>query len=196
MLEMLSGVQGKRGLEIWEKRPVALAMAEFAETVNTIFREHHLRFEFVNGQIVNFESQALHQNITKPVLSLLGGRPGFDSTETAYTNALRELQDGSPDGAITAASTVLQEVLGALGFEGKDLGTKLRAARKADFFAPYDQRMTVAIDDIIKWVGAERGQQGGVHTVSSATPEDAALAVNVVGALILRLVKGSPRGRP
>lgn len=163
---------------------------KFETQVNNVFRSHRVAFELVNGQIVPFESQELHQEVVAPALRLLSGRDGWEAVEQAYQNALREISD-DPSDAITDAGTALQEALTARGCEGKSLGPLLKDAKRQGILAPHDPTLGDAIGKLVDWVSADRSEKGDGHkSTTGATSEDAWLAVHVVGALILRLAQG------
>jgi hypothetical protein len=144
--------------------------------------------------MVDLESEELHVAVVAPALRLLSGRAGFDKVEVAYRDAIKELSDGKPDDAITDAGTALQETLTALGCSGNSLGPLISDARRRGLLAPHDAKLDQAISNVMDWVSADRSQSGEAHHVSDATVEDAWLILHVVGALILRLVSGPPRG--
>jgi hypothetical protein len=49
------------------------------------------------------------------------------------------------------------------------------------------------VEKILHWVSADRSEKGDAHEVSTATVDDAWFIVHIVGAVILRLSKASPR---
>jgi hypothetical protein len=154
-------------------------------TLNTLLAQERVAFEFIDGQMIEFESKELHQEIVAPTLRLLSGRTGWDAVETAYQNALREIGQDPAD-AITDAGTALQEAFTILGCKGNALGPLADDARKIGLLAPYDGK-------IIDWVSADRSGKGDAHNATPAGRDDAWLAVHVVGALILRLAGGASR---
>jgi hypothetical protein len=84
-------------------------------------------------------------------------------------------------------------MLVAVGARGNALGNLLADARKRGLLAPYDSKLTEAIDAIGAWVSAERSERGDAHHVREASRDDGWLAVRVAGALILRLAAGRKR---
>jgi hypothetical protein len=157
--------------------------AGFTAAISGILAEHRVSFDFVDGTMVEFTSRELHQEVVEPTLRLLGGQRDLAKVEAAYQKALRELSAGAADDAITDAATALQEMLIALGCEGKALGPLLGSAKKKGLLAAHDA-------PLIDWVSADRSQFGDAHRATSPTREDAWLTVHVVGALALRLAKG------
>lgn len=51
--------------------------------------EHRISYELVDGQMMEFKSKELHQDVVVPTLRLLSGRLGWEKVEAAYQNALR-----------------------------------------------------------------------------------------------------------
>jgi hypothetical protein len=111
-----------------------------------------------------------------------------------YQKAIMELAASHADDAITDAGTALQETLTVLGCSGNSLGPLITDARKRGLLAPHDAKLDQSISNIMVWVSADRSELGEAHHVSDATVEDAWLIVHIVGALILRLASGPPRG--
>jgi hypothetical protein len=163
---------------------------EFERDIQTILREYRIGFDFVEGEMVSFESKELYRDVIERGLRLLSQREGFVSVEAAYRDALRELAGGKAADAITDAGTALQEMLVAMGCQGNALGPLLSSARKRHLLGPHDYVLTEVISKAIDWASADRSQMGDSHKASSATPEDAWLTVHIVGALIVRLAAG------
>lgn len=162
---------------------------------NNILAEERISFELINGQMVEFESKELHQEVVAPVLRLLSGRPGWDKVETAYEHALGEISAGQSADAITDAGTALQEALTQLGCQGNALGPLIQSAKKKNLLASHDPKLAEGIEKIAHWVSSDRSAMGDSHKAgTSVTRDDAWLSVHVVGALILRLASGTGRG--
>jgi len=158
----------------------------FVGRIRTVLQEHHLSFDLVGDEFVPFESRQMHEAVVVPTLTLLGGAKGFDEVERAYRAALEELQTGFPEDAITDAGTALQEALKAVGCEGNALGPLGNSARERGILSAHDAKL-------LAWVSADRSTTGDAHNARPASPEDAWLAVHVVGAMILRMASGRPR---
>lgn len=157
-----------------------------SETICEILREHRIKFDLIDGKFVPFESLVMHEKVVVPTLTLLGSNKQYSKVEKAYKKALAELHDGSPDDAITDASTALQEALSALGCEGNSLGPLANSAIVKKVIDSHDKKL-------IDWVSADRSTKGDAHSVSSASTEDAWLTLHVVGAIILRICGGPLR---
>jgi hypothetical protein len=160
---------------------------EFGKVVHEILEEERVTFDFADGQMVPFESKELYQAVMEPAMKLLHNSK-FSEAEKAYQHALEEVTGGKPGDAITDAGTALQEILKALGCEGKSLGPLIKSAREKGLLVAHDAYMTKAIEDIMVWVAADRNEMGDSHKADKAMKEDAWFIIHVVGALVVRLV--------
>lgn len=165
----------------------------FDRLVNGILREERIGFELVNSQMIEFSSKELHQEVVAPALLLLVGRSDLEKVESAYRSALEEIARGKPADAITDAGTALQEMLTLLGCDGNALGPLIASARSKGLLAKHDSPMLAAVEKTLHWVSADRSEKGDAHKASTATIDDAWFTVHIVGAIILRLSKVSPR---
>lgn len=160
---------------------------EFRREVHQILEEERVAFDFASGLMVPFESKELYQAVMEPAIKLLHNLK-FPEAEKAYQHALEEVTGGKPGDAITDAGTALQEILKALGCEGKSLGPLIKSAREKGLLVAHDAYMTKAIEDIMVWVAADRNEMGDSHNADKAMKEDAWFIIHVVGALVVRLV--------
>jgi len=165
----------------------------FRARIEEILREHRISFELINGEMVEFSSRELHSEVVAPALSLLAGDQAWKRVEAAYRDALEEISKGKAGDAITDAGTALQVALVVVGCEGNALGPLIKSARNKGLLAPHDSPMLDAIEKLLSWVSADRSQSGDSHSSSEATIDDAWLIVHVVGAIILRISKGTRR---
>lgn len=53
----------------------------------------------------------------------------------------------------------------------------------------HDDKLTTAIHGLVGWTAAGRSVRSTAHSANSAAREDAKLAIDISGALILRLVE-------
>jgi len=168
-------------------------LPHFVATIKTVLRESRVSHDLIDGRFVPLESLELHEEVVVPAITLLGSNPDYEAVEKAYRTALEEIHGGKPDDAITDAGTALQEALKLLGCEGNRLGPLIKSARKRGLFASHDSPLVDGTLSAMEWVSADRSTKGDAHNTQEATREDAWLTVHVVGALILRLLRGSPR---
>jgi hypothetical protein len=158
--------------------------------VETVLAEERISYDFVDGEMVPFESKELHNAVIEPALHLLSGKKEFSGAEKAYLDALHELSKGDASDAITDAGTALQETLTALGCEGNALGPLLASARKQRLLGSHDYPLLTLLEKTIDWVSADRSNMGDAHKAGAATRADAWLTVHIVGAIIVRLSEG------
>ena len=158
----------------------------YREATALILAEHRAAFDFIDGQMVPFESREMHVAVVEPTLRLLAGRADWDGVELAYRNALHEIGTDPAD-AVTDAGTALQVALEQLGCGGNALGPLGRSAVGMGILSGHDQKL-------VDWVAADRSQSGDTHNADPVTRDDAWFAVHVVGALLLRLAGETPRG--
>lgn len=191
VVEAMTAALSNYGLNIQTLNPLGHSM--FERTVRAILSEHRVSYELIDGRMVGFSSRELHVEVVEPVLTLLGGQPGWAKVESAYQDALQELARGEPGDSITDAGTALQEALVFLGCDGNALGPLIKSARTKGLLAPHDSPMVDAIDKLLSWVSADRSVKGDAHNAVKPAREDAWLTVHVVGALLLRLSKATGR---
>jgi hypothetical protein len=160
--------------------------------LNEALNAHRVAFKMIEGEFVPFSGDPVYTATIEPAVRLLIDRR-FDGAQTAFRNALREIQNGKADDAITDAGTALQETLVALGCQGDVLGRLIQDARGRGLLAGHDEKLTAGIMSFLNWASADRSQTGDAHKKSDATTSDAWLAVHVIGALILRLASNDPR---
>jgi hypothetical protein len=165
----------------------------FVETVRQILREHRIKYDLIESQIIPLGSLELHEGIVVPTLTLLAGRRDLDGAEKAYRSALNEIAEGRPSDAITDAGTALQETLTTLGCEGNALGPLIKSAKSKGLLASHDKALTDGIEKFAHWVSADRSEKGDSHKVVQVAVADAWLTLHVVGALIVRLSEKTNR---
>lgn len=162
----------------------------FTNGVRVVLREHRIAYDFIEGKMIEMESQELHHEVVIPVLRLLSGRSGWKLVESAYQDALSELARGAADDAITDAGTALQQSLEILGCEGNALGPLIKSAKSKGLLGGHDENLMAGVEKFLQWSSAERSNGGDSHHSSDSNLDDAWLMVHVVGALILRLTAG------
>lgn len=158
----------------------------FIENLNTIFREHRIKFNIVNDEIIDLESLVIHENIIKPALTLLGNDPKWKKVESKYLESLNELSEGRPDNAITDTTTALQEALYVLKCKGDTLNILFHDAKKKGIFVEHDKHL-------IDWLSADRVNFGDTHYSRETSIENARLTINIVGSILYRIASENPR---
>jgi hypothetical protein len=64
------------------------------ENLNTRFREHSLGFQFLNNELMRIDSELIHVEVVKPLLSLLN-KPYFRGAEDEYLSAHEHYRHGN-----------------------------------------------------------------------------------------------------
>lgn len=159
----------------------------FEQKVNDLLESYRVSYTLENGEIVDFESRALHVEVVKPALTLLANSQ-WKLAEEPFREAIREISNTKYDDAITDATTALQEGLRLAGCTGKDFSA-LKKSAKATVLNGYDGKYLDAIERLIDWSSASRVNRGDSHKTAKATSADAWLVLHTVGALLLWLTK-------
>ena len=162
----------------------------FAHGVKVVLREHRIAYDFIEGKMIEMESQELHHEVVVPVLRLLSGRIGWEPVESAYQDALGELGRGASADAITDAGTALQQALEIVGCDGNALGPLIKSAKAKGLLGRHDENLIAGVEKFLQWSSAERSNGGDSHHSAESNLDDAWLMVHIVGALILRLTAG------
>lgn len=173
-----------------------LAEDIFVTEINTMLREYFISYQLADGRMVPLSSLELHAAVIEPAVKLLTHTAGWESVEKPYMEALEEIGKGNAGNAITDSGTALQEALVLLGCEGKSLGPLISSGIKRGIIAAHDREMLEFIEKLMHWVSADRSTLGDGHNSEEPAIEDAWFSVHVVGAILVRLNKGSLRGKP
>lgn len=160
----------------------------FQDRITEILDDRRIGFVFVNGRFQPRSGSVVDREVLRPTLEFLTGDPRFADADTIYREALGAIQHRQSDEAITKACTALQSVLTALGCDSNKLSAQVAQAINKGILAKHDKPLE-------GWLTADRGNFGSAHPGDRpAVREDAWLTVHVVGAIILRLARGSSRG--
>ena len=185
----IASVESMGGVSREDRWAYERRLPTLRSTIETVLREHWVKVDLVGDQFVGFDSRVLHEDVVRPALSLLGDTTGMEAAETAFLGALREIHEGSPEDAITDATTALQEALGGLGARGNTVSKCIDAAVRMGLLTDYDRKLG-------EWLEADRSNKGDAHNAAPASPSDAWLVVHVVGSLLVRLLDHRTRGNP
>ncbi|MSV51514.1 MAG: hypothetical protein F2892_04490 [Actinobacteria bacterium] len=66
----------------------------FAHAVKVVLREHRIAYDFIEGKMIEKESQELHHEVVVPILRRVSGRSWWEPVESAHQDALGELGRG------------------------------------------------------------------------------------------------------
>ena len=78
--------------------------------LNHRFQEHGIGFQYESGQIIAINSQFIHEEVTKPALSLLRDAD-FAGAETEFLNAHKQLRDQQYENAISDSLKTFESTL-------------------------------------------------------------------------------------
>lgn len=161
----------------------------FISAANDILLEGRISFTFIGGRLRERGAEPLHSDVMRPLETMLTAEPRFAEAERAYQDALTAMATGHYGASITSSASALQQTLVALGSKGQNLGALFLDARRRGFLMSHDEKLMNAFRSIGDWVTADRSNRGNAHGASIALREDAELAIHVIAALIIRLIK-------
>lgn len=79
--------------------PSFLSANKAVDELNFRFRENGVGYSFISGQIIRIDSEIIHENITKPTLSLLWNKK-FQGANDEYLKAHKHYLEGDNGGCI------------------------------------------------------------------------------------------------
>lgn len=161
----------------------------FINEVNRILSENRISFQLVGYEMIEHKSQIMYNKILQPVLLHTSGNQVLAGVNKAFSEALEELAQGKPANAITDASRALEEALRFLGAVGSGPGDLFQDARKRQILKPQDQPLFEVIDKAVKWVSAQRANEGDAHRQTDPSNSEAWATVYICGALILKVLE-------
>ena len=160
---------------------------QLSRHIRATLEDHRVAFDFVRGRFVARGDQVMHSRVVLPALTLLSGRDQFGDAERRFLDALKSIQEGRFDDAITDSSAALEAVLGSLGCSGNTLGKKFQDAKGKGLVTSHDLKLA-------DWISADRASKGDAHPEgASVARADAWLATHIVGAIIVRLAEQKSR---
>lgn len=165
------------------------ALAGFTDTVSRRMRQHKLAYDLIELQVVEKQSEELHQAVVAPVLTLLHGRPRFTAAERQYRDALDELASDKWADAVTDASAAVENLLRAiLGLRQGTLADLLGQARNTGLFGAAQSGRIKKVVTGFTALADLRNEESDAHG-NRTDPETAWLAVHWAGALIVYIVQ-------
>lgn len=150
--------------------------ARFVEAVNERARHFRVGLRLEGRRFVPLTSEHMHQEVVRPALLLLQD-PRFADSDALYRKAFERAMSGDPAGAVTAATSAVEEMLRAgLSVSGSTLEQLLRKARDAGWTIP-------ATDQIVVKLAALR-EASDAHEAGTDSFEVAMLAIHLSGAVM------------
>lgn len=164
-------------------------VAKFYGKMRIRLHEHKLAYDIVANQVVEKDSEELHQEIVVPALTLLHGRDQFKAAERQYHEALDELSRQNWGDAITDANAAVEIVARTiLGYDQGQLPGMLQELRNRGLFgSPQEGRLRRFVDGLTALADI-RNREGDAHG-NSSDRATAWLAVHWAGALVVYLVE-------
>jgi hypothetical protein len=158
---------------------------KFESLANEAAERFHIGIRLEGTRFVDVTSEAIHQEVVRPVLILLS-TPELKDIDELYRKAFERLRT-EPGGAITAAQSAVHQMLRRGGFGGSSLRTLAERARIGGW-------ITVGVEQLIVKLDAFR-KDSDAHQVGTDEKELARLVVNVAGSIILYLGRTLPNAK-
>ena len=155
----------------------------FRDLANEAAERFRVGLRLEGNRFVDMTSEHVHQEVVKPALQLLA-KPEFKSVDKLYRKGFERLLAGDPAGAITAASSAVEEMLRTGGCTGSRLQQLARNAGTRGWLTPGVEQSIVKLD-------AYRSDSDA-HRVGTDERELARLVLHLTASLLLYL--GRTRG--
>jgi hypothetical protein len=151
---------------------------QFNNFVNERARFFHVGVRLEGNRFVPTTSEGLHVEIVQPVLRLLAD-PRFEGVDALYRKAFDRALANDAAGAVTAATSAVEEALRVFVPEMRDqtLGPLAEKARSEGF-------ITNPVEEFIKKLYGLR-PESDAHAAGTADFDVAMLALHLAGSLIL-----------
>jgi hypothetical protein len=161
----------------------ASASDNFGDLVNEAAERFHVGIRLEGNRFVDVTSKAVHQEVVRPALQLLGGIK-FAPVNELYRKGFDRLLAGDPAGAITASASAVEEMLRIGGCGGSTLQPLARSARAKGWITPGVEQSIIKLD-------AYRGDSDA-HNVGTDEKELARLVLHIAASLLLYLGRTLP----
>jgi len=156
---------------------------QFHDLANEAAQRFRVGLRLEGNRFVDITSEHVHKEVVRPALQLLA-KPEFESVNELYRKGFDRLLAGDPAGAITAATSAVEEMLRAGGCSGSSLQQLAQKARAQGWLTPGVEQSIVKLD-------AYRSDSDA-HRVGTDERELARLVLHLTASLLLYL--GRTRG--
>jgi len=153
---------------------------EFEDRVNDRARWFRVGVRIEDRRFIPVTSEHLHVEIVQPALILLSGER-FSAIDALYRKAFDRALSGDASGAITVATSAVEEMLRVLmpSMKGQTLGPLAEKARAEGVIAP-------AVEEFVKKLYALR-PDSDAHAGGTSDFDLAMLAIHLSGSILLYL---------
>lgn len=160
-----------------ERNGIAVSATDAIKELNHRFREHSLGYRFENGILIRQDSQFIHSEVVKPVLSALAAEP-FGKANEEFMTAHKHYRDGSNKDAIVAAQRAFESTLKAICVskkwaipEGARASELVTTVRNCGLFPAYlDKSFDTYVAMLKTGLPGVRNNAGGHGEEPSAAP--------------------------
>ncbi len=149
------------------------------DLINDRARYHRVGVQIEGNRFLPVTSEHVHKEVVQPTLALL--REGrFEGIDALYRKAFDRALSGDPAGAVTVATSAVEEMLRlGLGTTKGELGSLTVEARDAGWISP-------AVQQIVVKLSAMR-DDSDAHTAGTNDFETGMLALHLAAAILLYL---------
>jgi len=153
---------------------------EFAETVNNRARWFRVGVRLEGSRFVPVTSEHLHTEVVQPALVLLSD-PRYATIDALYRKAFDRVLSGDPSGAITVATSSVEEMLRLLlpTMRGQTLGPLADKARADGLIAPAAEKLIKTLYDL--------RPDSDAHAGGTSDFDLGMLALHLAGGILLYL---------
>jgi len=154
----------------------------FEDRVNDRAHWFRVGVRIENGEFIPLTSEHLHKEVVQPTLVLLS-EDRFSEVDGLYRKAFDRVLSGDASGAITAATSAVEEMFRVLmpSMKGQSLGPLAEKARADDMIAP-------AVEEFVKKLYALR-PDSDAHAGGTSDFDLGMLAIHISGSILLYLGK-------
>lgn len=165
---------------------IARQVDEFAVRVNDRANYFRVGLRIERGRFVGVQHEHMHTELVRPTLLLIA-RPGLEAVDELYRKAFERALSNDPSGAVTAASSAVEEMLKAAGAGGSTLERLVQSARSSGWLGN-------AEGEIAKKLMALRGESDA-HGTGTTEFDRAMFAIHLASAILLHVSRAAPLER-
>jgi hypothetical protein len=166
-------------LDVVDEYGNSLDIREFEKLINEKCRTLRVGLVISGHRFAPLSSEHLHQEIVQPTLLLLAS-PDLADVDDLYRKAFSRQLASDHAGAITAASSAVEEMLRVgLGRTGGRLQPLLQQARTQDWIIPAVEQMAVRLDAL--------RSESDAHTPGTDDERVSMFAIHIAGSILLHL---------